>query len=499
MQEGRPRLDSLCVIMRPPVRKPEPLERDARQSAAAPNAPVVLPGSGRPVAAALRGAAHRRPDRGRTAGRRAHRGGRHGRQPGGGRHARVRGLGSTSAAICCCRPPPSRTPTPTRPCRPTPRGRSRTSPEDVQRRATEAALLQLGHGATAVRAHVRVGDVQGLGALEAVLQARRALRGLAELTTVAMPRVLTGVAGRGRAGDAAGRGEDGRLGGGRLPGPRPGSDGVRGGGPGGRLRARLPGRPAHGRRRSGPAGPARGDGGRTAPRRDPRPVRRPRAAARRGGLPGRRPARGGRGGGGVPAAGRLRRRRPSGQRLRYGCCGRPGCGWPPGAGHCGTCRTRWGAATRWRRRSCWPRARHCARGRVRRGERGRRGRRSGCPRCGWRRVSRPSCSRCAGTGWPGRCPWRTAGSWCTGGAWWRGPARYGSTAVGGAAELGLPRQGRGAASSSWCPCRASGRRWRGRSCGGGGVRAYGRRHAHCHRWWSWSDRAAAGAAARRAR
>ncbi|MFK0155012.1 hydrolase [Streptomyces sp. NPDC090499] len=68
-------------------------------------------------------------------------------------------------------------------------------PEDVQRRATEAALLQLGHGATAVRAHVRVGDVQGLGALAAVLQARRSLRGLAELTAVAMPRVLTGIAG----------------------------------------------------------------------------------------------------------------------------------------------------------------------------------------------------------------------------------------------------------------------------------------------------------------
>ncbi|WP_328749671.1 hydrolase [Streptomyces sp. NBC_00285] len=68
-------------------------------------------------------------------------------------------------------------------------------PHDVQRRATEAALLQLGHGATALRAHVRVGDVQGLGALAAVLQARRSLRGLTELTAVAMPRVLTGVAG----------------------------------------------------------------------------------------------------------------------------------------------------------------------------------------------------------------------------------------------------------------------------------------------------------------
>ncbi|MFC4465085.1 amidohydrolase family protein [Streptomyces xiangluensis] len=67
--------------------------------------------------------------------------------------------------------------------------------QEVQRRTTEAALLYLGHGATALRSHVRVGDVQGLGALAAVLQARRALRGLAELTAVAMPRVLTGLAG----------------------------------------------------------------------------------------------------------------------------------------------------------------------------------------------------------------------------------------------------------------------------------------------------------------
>ncbi|SHK57636.1 amidohydrolase family protein [Actinacidiphila paucisporea] len=66
---------------------------------------------------------------------------------------------------------------------------------DVQRRATEAALLQLGHGATAVRSHVRVGDVHGLRALEAVLQARRALRGLVDVHTVAVPRLLTGAAG----------------------------------------------------------------------------------------------------------------------------------------------------------------------------------------------------------------------------------------------------------------------------------------------------------------
>ncbi|MFE9812168.1 amidohydrolase family protein [Streptomyces sp. NPDC005227] len=67
--------------------------------------------------------------------------------------------------------------------------------QEIQRRATEAALLQLGHGATALRSHVRVGDVQGLDALAALLQVRRSLRGLAELTTVAMPRVLTGAAG----------------------------------------------------------------------------------------------------------------------------------------------------------------------------------------------------------------------------------------------------------------------------------------------------------------
>ncbi|MEV0847743.1 amidohydrolase family protein [Streptomyces sp. NPDC049954] len=66
---------------------------------------------------------------------------------------------------------------------------------EVRRRTTEAALLQLGHGATALRSHVRVGDVQGLSALEAVLQARRALTGLAELTAVAVPRLLTGAAG----------------------------------------------------------------------------------------------------------------------------------------------------------------------------------------------------------------------------------------------------------------------------------------------------------------
>ncbi|MBB1247319.1 hydrolase, partial [Streptomyces durbertensis] len=70
-----------------------------------------------------------------------------------------------------------------------------TDPAEIQRRTTEAALLQLGHGATAIRTHVRIGDVTGLRALEAVLAARRALRGLTELTTAAVPRLLTGTAG----------------------------------------------------------------------------------------------------------------------------------------------------------------------------------------------------------------------------------------------------------------------------------------------------------------
>ncbi|GGQ06919.1 amidohydrolase family protein [Streptomyces mutabilis] len=74
-------------------------------------------------------------------------------------------------------------------------GPASCDPQDVQRRATEAALLQLGHGATALRAHVRVGDVPGLGSLTGVLRARRSLRGLTDLTAVAMPRVLTGAAG----------------------------------------------------------------------------------------------------------------------------------------------------------------------------------------------------------------------------------------------------------------------------------------------------------------
>ncbi|MFD9129031.1 hydrolase [Kitasatospora sp. NPDC059571] len=66
---------------------------------------------------------------------------------------------------------------------------------DLVRRITEAALTSLGYGATAQRTHVRIGDAHGPARLEAVLAARQALRGLADLQAVAMPRLLTGLAG----------------------------------------------------------------------------------------------------------------------------------------------------------------------------------------------------------------------------------------------------------------------------------------------------------------
>ena len=138
--------------------------------------------------------------------------------------------------------------------------------QEVQRRATEAALLQLGHGATALRAHVHVGDVQGLGALAAVLQARRSLRGLTELTTVAMPRVLTGVAGA----DGLSMLRDALKMGAAVVGGCPDLDpdptGYVEAVARGRRRTRLPRRPAHRRRRPGPSRAARRDGRRAAPR-----------------------------------------------------------------------------------------------------------------------------------------------------------------------------------------------------------------------------------------
>jgi cytosine deaminase len=68
--------------------------------------------------------------------------------------------------------------------------------DDVVRRATEAALLQLGNGVTAIRSHVEVGPDIGLRSLDALAEVREALRGQVELQLVAMPMIpLTGVAG----------------------------------------------------------------------------------------------------------------------------------------------------------------------------------------------------------------------------------------------------------------------------------------------------------------
>ena len=205
----------------------------------------------------------------------------------------------------------------------------------------------------------------------------------------------------------------GAVGGRRLPGPRPRSDRVRRGRPRARRRARLPRRPAHRRATTRPGSPGsrRWPAG-CGPGVDPRPVRAgsagcpptwPARAADQlaaagvtvvclpqGGCGGRRTARGARartaaargrrtGRGGQRRAARRRQpggpRRPAGGRLSAGLAGRA-----------------------------------AARGGVRGGERARPGPPWGCPRCGWRRASRRSCSRCAATGSRGCCRSRTAGS-----------------------------------------------------------------------------------------
>jgi cytosine deaminase len=69
-------------------------------------------------------------------------------------------------------------------------------PEDVVRRATQAALQQLANGATAIRTHVDVGPDIGLRSLEALIQVRQALRGQVQLQLVALPTLpLTGAEG----------------------------------------------------------------------------------------------------------------------------------------------------------------------------------------------------------------------------------------------------------------------------------------------------------------
>jgi cytosine/creatinine deaminase len=76
------------------------------------------------------------------------------------------------------------------------RHRRSVSGRDVVERATRAALLQLGNGATAIRSHVDVGEDIGIRALDALEEVRDTLRGQATVQLVALPgSPLTGAAG----------------------------------------------------------------------------------------------------------------------------------------------------------------------------------------------------------------------------------------------------------------------------------------------------------------
>jgi cytosine/creatinine deaminase len=59
--------------------------------------------------------------------------------------------------------------------------------QDLVRRATDAALLGLAHGATAVRSHVNLGAGSGLRNLAALVEVRAALRGRVDVQLVAFP------------------------------------------------------------------------------------------------------------------------------------------------------------------------------------------------------------------------------------------------------------------------------------------------------------------------
>ena len=64
--------------------------------------------------------------------------------------------------------------------------------DDFVRRATEAALLGLANGATAIRTHVGIYETVGIRAVEALLEVRQALRGLVDIQLVALNVRLTG-------------------------------------------------------------------------------------------------------------------------------------------------------------------------------------------------------------------------------------------------------------------------------------------------------------------
>jgi cytosine/creatinine deaminase len=64
--------------------------------------------------------------------------------------------------------------------------------DDFVGRATQAALLGLANGATAIRTHVGIYEAVGIRAVEALLEVREALRGLVDLQLVALNVRLTG-------------------------------------------------------------------------------------------------------------------------------------------------------------------------------------------------------------------------------------------------------------------------------------------------------------------
>src|SRR5215216_7040953 len=64
--------------------------------------------------------------------------------------------------------------------------------DDFVRRATEAALLGLANGATAIRTHVGIYETVGVKAVEALLEVRQALRDLIDIQLVALNVRLTG-------------------------------------------------------------------------------------------------------------------------------------------------------------------------------------------------------------------------------------------------------------------------------------------------------------------
>ena len=266
----------------------------------------------------------------------------------------------------------------------------------------------------------------------------------------------------------------GAVGGRRLPRPGPRPERLRGGGA-----RRSP--PSSGcpvdlhtdGRRPGPAGPAGRDGRRAAARCHARALRTawPRSARTRG-----------------PTAGRLAAAGVSVVCLPQGGCGgagpRPASpARPPAAGGRG-------AGRRGQRRAARPgqpgRPRRPAGGRLparlARRVRARRGRTTwsaarpgrcwGCPRSGWRRASRPSCSRCA------------------------------ASSLAGVLSLAYSRivihRGRVVSRTSAVReyCDSAGDR-RPRPPAPGAPRGVASGYAHCHRRWTWADRAAAGAAAER--